>query len=105
MKLSEAIREGAKLRPMGYVSYFPMNNKGELCSCAFGAAYEALMANTDYVYFNKLEAMVGVDTVEAQLKSPLNDGVYSLFTVVTDMNDSHKYTREEIADYIEQFGY
>ncbi len=41
MKLSQAIREGAKLRPQATRAYFKVNEEGVLCSCVLGAALEA----------------------------------------------------------------
>ena len=42
MKLSEAIRRGAALRPQAFEMYQGTNEEGISTTCALGAAYEAI---------------------------------------------------------------
>lgn len=92
LKLSEAIRIGAKLRPqcVGYLF------KGG-ASCALGAAYEAL----------------GGKPVEADSTNPeynrIYDDLYGRYgvdvcSIAYDRND-HGASREAVADYLESQGY
>ena len=89
LKLSEAMRIGARLRPQCCSGDLFVGGK----SCAVGAAMEA----------------IGVPYTE-------NMGSYSpaaeywpflptLFGVITDLNDSQFCTREKIADWVEAQGY
>lgn len=95
LKLSEAIRIGAKLRPQGFGGAFPTNEKGELCSSAIGAMCEAVFGNTNSNY--------GFSKIYPELWEII-DGK-SLLDQIIKMNDRKKLSREEIADYVESFGY
>lgn len=117
MRLSEAIREGAKLRPMTTGWPFTRDNEGWR-SCALGAAYEGTFPGATatvldyqaqharYAWGNAAVATLvnlfpalagGIDVDRKGYALPLYD-------VVVAMNDSRKYTREEIADWLESIG-
>lgn len=100
MKLSEAIRLGAMLKPQIIGNYF--NDVG---TCALGGAYDAI---------GKLMAC-GSDMhspvwplIEAEAKCPAcKPPRYSLVNyprcvgqVITHLNDDHRWTREQIADWV-----
>lgn len=89
LKLSEAIRIGAKKRPQCRGAYF--NDYGE--SCALGAAAEALFGVNRMTFgsdsLRKLQDLYGDLTV----------------TTVIFMNDGGGQTREQIADWLESRGF
>lgn len=99
-KLSEWIREGAKLRPMIYGDFFGTYDDGErfvLGSCSLGAAFEAATGNTpDIDFFAFCEEME--DLVIAMPDEDLLDSISA-------RNDTTDYTREQIADWLEAEGY
>lgn len=105
MKLSEAIRAGAKLGPQCFGT---MHDDGG--SCAIGAAFWAL--------YGVEKSPVGVmhdakrswwpdawlELIEATLGIPCpvcKDAQLDLSHVITHLNDDHKMSREGIAEYVE----
>lgn len=113
MKLSEAIREGAKKRPQAFGAYFKRDNNDILCSCALGAAYENLrditrpqgLSTEDYLIdsypwladdINERCPTEDCSSLDADAKR---------LDVVAHLNDEHKWTREAIADWLESQGY
>lgn len=115
MKLSTAIREGAKLRPQAFRAYFYTKN-GVICSCAFGAAYEAVTGNLprrgnknyiDEVITPVLDANFPVLQTFERFACPAdkNCTICSPFNIVTHLNDTHDWTREQIADWLEEKGF
>ena len=87
MKLSEAIRAGAKLRPQAFGWYFKDGG-----SCAIGAAYEARTGMVGFVD-GASDVLCAVPEI---LDAPL-------FWAITEMNDLQRMTREQIADRVEQW--
>ena len=110
MKLSEAIREGAKKRPMITGSYFEYDNYECQGSCALGAAYEALVGEpvaqyqllNDEQVLNTIGTYVGVDMYQDFSSSFLKDDF--LWRVIADLNDERDWTREQIADWLASKG-
>ena len=90
MKLSKAIREGAKLRPQGFWRFFPEN--GVVKSCSLGAAFEATFGHRDYSSWRDLLPYY------PELEGKLVDRI-------VHMNDVQLMTREQIADWVEEQGY
>ncbi len=111
-KLSELIREGAKKRPQGFNSFFTKPYRAKkVHSCALGAALEAASGGLfGYERFNGdwkiLQKKTGVDFGITAFCPVKNCGlkVY-LERTITHLNDSHKWTREAIADWLEKEGY
>lgn len=114
MKLSEAIREGAKLRPQGYGFYFGIHFDDEqLCSCALGAALESVYGNDA----PSLAEMLGDNAVEEmfarfainrleRFDNPARPGMRGpLWDVIIQLNDRQCWSREAIADWVESIGY
>lgn len=101
MKLSEAIREGAKLKPVQcYDLYF--GNDG-ISSCALGAAMEVLLQvhNRDQ-YWSICEENGDYDVnclIAEETGTPIK-----MMRTITYRND-HGETREQIADWLETEGY
>jgi hypothetical protein len=118
MKLSEAIRAGAKLRSQCYGSAFTTDfDAGTVCgSCALGAAYEATvidmhggmelgdyLVNTPYI----IEDLSG-DYPE--LQKLMDETGHTLADLIWHMNDGQetemrRHSREEIADIVESWGF
>lgn len=105
LKLSEAIRLGAMLRPQAFGTYFSDGG-----SCAIAAAMEALgIASYSrdhgtlfdshrslakrYPMLSKLRVVPPVD---------VNTDAPNVSNVIVRLNNDHYWTREQIADWIEQ---
>jgi hypothetical protein len=119
MRLSEAMREGAKRRPQGKQFYFKSGDiysGGEpFSSCALGAAYEGcggLASNLAVDVREKIAAVTGVDLHNTIVKIPFppeprtyGGRADSLFEAITTLNDRFEWTRERIADWLESIGF
>lgn len=97
---SEAIREGAKLRPQIFNVFATKNG-----TCALGAGAEAITGERCYAtdVCEILEATYGYMTVWRDcVHCPLSDGTFLyLRDAVIHLNDEHHWTRERIADWLE----
>jgi hypothetical protein len=118
MKLSEAIKRGAKLRPQGFDQFFTVDESGMTevpvwYSCALGAAAEA--ANPDVIYRDdqygdepdEEEADRTLqrefnDTLEIETSCPVSSECRTavVFDVISHLNDTHRWTREAISDWV-----
>lgn len=100
MKLSEAIRLGAMLRPQGY---YAMSDDGR--TCAYGAAYEAVgFVIDDETRWPAAELIYATFPLIAVLTMPCPEcgqDAPAPGMVVTHLNDRHRWTREDIADWVE----
>lgn len=94
MKLSEAIRIGAKLRPQGHGKFFSNGR-----SCAIGAAMEACGCAPESKKEDNLEVLIQLGILMSD-RSHYTD----LFWRISAMNDSLEYTRERISDILEAEG-
>lgn len=100
--LSQAIREGAKLRPqIGGTMHAPAG------SCAIGAASEALFEGNRFVpgYHEVAEVFPYIEhvSIKCPAESECTDeiGTKPLGSIVVHLNDHHRWTREAIADWLE----
>ncbi len=107
LKLSEAIRIGAKLRPQHHGALFAHG-----ASCAMGAAYEARFGTPGPEAW-LCPLMTGcpheemIQSMEAEWPFLLRgNGGTGLFGEITSLNDSPSrgMTREQIADWLEAQG-
>lgn len=98
MPLSTAIRLGSMLKPQNFGSFYDHDATGRvISSCALGAALDAVGGATQKVFslfpilwfLNTLACPAGC---EWQKNMPL----------VAHLNDQHRWTREQIAAWIEQ---
>lgn len=105
MKLSEAIRLGAMMKPQGFEVLIADGR-----SCAIGAAADAIGANVDDSSGSmsavppKLRTAFPLLSVCADSPCPSKDcGVIrcGVSSVIIHLNDTHRWTREEIADWVE----
>lgn len=98
---SEAIREGAKLRPQ----FFGYQGAANGSSCAILAGIEAI---TDSLassgnYNEAIDPYPYLDTYENHLCPATYCEEYAgtLLAICWHLNDAHKWTREAIADWLE----
>jgi hypothetical protein len=107
MKLSEAMRIGAKLRPQGFGYLFQLNENDQVCSCAIGAAAEGLLGTDPFVLKMGLsDVKEKFPQLGEHVPNPGREGAtQSLKTVIIHLNDEQEWTREEIADWLEGIGY
>ncbi len=103
MKLSEAMRIGAKIRPQAYNVFFDRID-GEFCSCAFGAVLEAEIGFLDQCELLSIR-LEQIHNIHEYIIDPILNIQSSIYRVVTFLNDTEKWTREAIADYLESQGY
>lgn len=117
MRLSTAIREGAKLRPPT-TEWYAIHRSGHVYTCALGAAFEAITGKLPPDFDDAGDVDIP-DLVESAIK-PLLGGrnphvdaptgintrgiVPTVFSVVVRLNDYY-WTREAIADWLSEQGY
>lgn len=112
MKLSEAIKEGAKLHPQTKCAFFDGHG-----TCALGAAYEAVKGKEG---LKQLEDMTndqaalevfdlfGMDDIP--VITPIDyygNGLpvtRDLSRIIMRLNDREEWTREQIADWLDTLG-
>ena len=107
MKLSEAIRLGAMLRPQGFGAVF-YSDGGVMKSCALGAAGEAVGVMRGELYRSPADQ----EWAELQKFFPIllsipqwpceHKGFWAgVSSAIGHLNDTHRWTREQIADWVE----
>lgn len=104
LRLSEAIRLGAMIRRQGYHSLFPARE----FSCALGAALEAAGVVTPETFdadniYDPAAAFPVVKSIRTTCPACGGRWLYAFEHVITHLNDDHRWTREEIADYVATF--
>jgi len=106
MKLSEAIRAGAKLRPQGFGSGLERKPGTSCATLAAGEAFLGVMCR-DEVQAYKVIKNAGIDTCNIFLtKCPQCDSSgFSLWCLCIHLNDTHRWSREEIADWLQREGF
>lgn len=107
--LSDAIREGLKLRPQAQ-RLFVKGFDGVIRSCALGAAYEALTGETPLGGMDDWDAYKTVEIAFpyiciGHVPCPVNHCGCdeSVEALTMHLNDDHQWTREQIADFVERF--
>lgn len=98
MKLSEAIRLGSMLKPQCFGSYFGVGLAKE-SSCAMGAAMDAINAKSipyieDWQWITYTTAKCPHSWASKHCPSIVH-------SIITHLNDSHRWTREAIADWVQ----
>lgn len=97
MKLSKAIREGAKLHSQGFGEW-AMEYSGTVFTCALGAAHEAALGKTP-------AQMDTVPLIVERLNHVIDTPIDTeLAWGIIDRNDTERQTREQIADWLEGMG-
>jgi hypothetical protein len=105
MRLSEAMRLGSMLRPQGFGRVLTHDGK----SCALGAAYDAIgelrpsgLMFKEIALIRDAWPVLHQEAIQcpACAKTPrMDDGTFS--GNITHLNDDHRWTREQIADWVE----
>lgn len=103
---SEAIREGAKLRPQLFGYSYPSQFEAR-GTCAIGAGIEAsygykalddsFAGNLSWELFPYLASTGGCPVPACNVRG----NWCSLYFTIVHLNDSHEWTREAIADWLE----
>lgn len=93
MRLSEAIRLGAMLKPQGFG--FGSGHPTASATCALGSAYEA--SNCGDGWWNLEKCFPIVNLLPTKCPS-CGDAMPSM---VPHLNDDHRWSRERIADWVE----
>jgi hypothetical protein len=95
MRLSEAIRLGAMLHPQTFGAMCVAKLSGEIVStCALGAARSAGLTKSE------LDRLMGVQSWYPCPASVGHCNSRRLTTIVVHLNDDHRWTREQIADWV-----
>lgn len=103
MKLSDAIRLGSMLKPQGYGS---RSLWSEDASCVLGAAADAVGMSLNAMRYSRLMDRWPVLNGPSRV-CPVSDCVSwhavpadCLIKILWHLNDTHKWTRERIADFV-----
>lgn len=110
MKLSEAIRAGAALRPgiRGRYADYRVWGGADTCSgtCALGAAYEGITGKPPDTFSEDVtERLVDLFPVlTTRYTGDGNSDDWNLLDAIVHRNDYQDMTREQIADWLEAQG-
>lgn len=114
IEIAQLMRDGAALRPQEYCAMFSLPDEDVLKSCAMGAMFEAYFGS--HVYDPSLSAELNkafpalLESVPVELwpegiaqlwQDCGKVSVPTLRILVMFMNDTAKWTREAIADWVE----
>lgn len=97
MKLSEAIRLGAMLKPQAHLGFF--DGQG---TCAIGAAIDAIGHLNDLLLGRFVEFKEW-PVFNMPVTDPVTQWPTRLWDAVVALNDTHRWSRERIADQVEQW--
>lgn len=107
MRLSEAIRLGAMLRPQGFFDLWTVKADQLLIqSCALGAACDAFGCGYGHAYASRGLNHLPRDLDQWLAGGPVDCPACPSFTMarrdamITHLNDRHRWTREAIADWV-----
>lgn len=103
MKLSEAMRLGsiATTQSVGSWSKDDPNSEGGKAMCAMSTAWYALTGHGG----NDANNSALTDLLERHaVSNPVSGEAESVASVVIDLNDQHKWSRTQIADWLESIG-
>ncbi len=98
MRLSEAIRLGAMLRPQAFHGLFKDGG-----SCALGAALDAMGITDEEAFQRRLSLFEGASQIRVMVPPCCRCLVdlHEVDAVIVHLNDTHQWTREQIADWVE----
>lgn len=99
MRLSEAIRLGAMLKPQAF------NSRARDASCTLRAATEALgipdHVFSDSTVLNYAALEDRYPFLVTATTHPVDGSLARATAVIWNLNDTHQWTREQIADWVE----
>lgn len=96
MKLSDAIRLGAMLKPQGVRGF--LDDDGN--TCALGAAADAIGRLSDLLD-GRFQEVAQWPFLNKPVAHPVTQQRRAMWDVVTTLNDIYGWTRERIADWVE----
>jgi hypothetical protein len=100
LKLSGAIRLGAMLKPQGFGDRSA--DADGITSCALGAAYDAAGIMDAHRVWDDLAVLFPIlERFVGDVKCPVCDDLGEHDSAIPHLNDDHKWTREQIADWVE----
>jgi hypothetical protein len=113
VKLFEAITEGAKLRPQAFGMYFTGNTRSDACSCVIGSVYEVTFPDCSLSHDAVVNQFENLAKHYPLLRSEekhfclecAGDKSFqdNLTNLLIHLNDEHKWTREQIAEFVRRF--
>jgi hypothetical protein len=97
MRLSEAIRLGSLLGPQAFGTLADMLGG----TCALGSAAKAMgiQITTAYEAEDTLKELFPI--FECEQEPPVPMPVVDLYTIIMELNDAYRWSRERIADWVE----
>lgn len=100
-ELAAAMRRGAALRPQVFKAFF-LEVDGVIGSCALGAAFEGATGTVDRdISMWVLHQAVPVFDDVHFFTCPACGRVNDMECLITHLNDTERWTREQIADFLE----
>jgi hypothetical protein len=92
VRLSEAIRLGAMLKPQGFWSLLTADGH----TCALGAALDAIGASPSH-----FDEFLRWPVLTSSVTHPVTGTWWvSAYGCIADLNDTHRWTREQIAGWV-----
>ncbi len=101
MNLQDAIREGCTTTLPGYGKFICVNDDGNVEACAIGAALIGSGNEEKQLKYAALWPELADMSDPPIHDCPACDGGGSLYFVITQLNDIHRWSREATADWIE----
>lgn len=97
LKLSEAIRLGAMLKPQGFGELYGTDDQGQVTSCVVGAAFDGgyVTPPVEWELTHSTDCPVGGKPLCYTMRRAALD------EMLVHLNDSHRWTREQIAAWVE----
>lgn len=99
LKLSEAIRLGSIDTVQAHGTWSDTNAEGDATMCAMSTAWYALTGEHD-ASGTPLVRLLG----SHRAKHPIRGDVMSIQSIIIDLNDGKKWSRAQIADWVESIG-
>lgn len=107
--MAQYMRKGIELSPtQNFWTYFDTTNGGidHTCSDAFGAIYLGVLGRVPRPEFDWscIQYRLDGDTEKIQKAvfiNPVTSKEQSLRHIIINLNDEHRWTREQIADWLE----
>jgi hypothetical protein len=102
MRLSEAIRLGSMLKPQGFYELWVPSMHTPQSSCALGAAYDAFGYRPG-VWPKTIELPMDVERLlyERGVCPACGEHTSVVNRIITHLNDNHRWSREQIANWVE----
>ena len=105
-KLSQLILEGARLTLPVQEHYSRQDIDGNVeYACALGAAVVGMFGKgIGRVSFPMVEEALGKDLMRKAVYNPVTGKVVELSDAIAELNDYHHWSRERIAEWLQEIG-